>query len=98
MDLPKKIEGKIPYYDIADIIKQWCEKNVYTDFIVTINLDGRETTEYLSFDASELDFVFENDWWEGEKNIQLCGFIPVGNISIHGCPSNANVGFDISCC
>lgn len=98
MDLPKKIEGKIPYYDIADIIKQWCEENVYTDFIVTINLDGRETTEYLSFDASELDFVFETDWWEGEQNVQLCGFIPVGNISIYGCPSNANVGFDISCC
>ena len=98
MDLPKKIEGENPYNEIADIVKRWCEKNVYTDFIVTINVDGRETTEFLSFDASELDFVFYIVWWEGERNIQLSGFLPLGNISIYGCPSNANVGFDISCC
>ena len=93
MDLPKKIEGNDPYTEIADgIIKKWCEKYGYTDFLVTILLNGVEFTEFLS--ASDFQFIWENDWWEGEKDVQLLGFVPIASINIYGCTS-PNVGFSI---
>ena len=92
-NLPKKIESNDPYTEIADIIKEWCEKNCWCDFVVTIAINGEELTDFLSFDAAEMDFIWEVDWWEGEKDVQLLGFLPIDNIRIYGYPPNDRIGF-----
>ena len=81
-----------PYDSIAEVIKDWCEKNSYTDFLVTIGINDDEITEYLAFDPAHIDFVWENDWWEGEADVRLLGFLPIGNISVYGSPLE-NVGY-----
>ena len=93
MNLPKKIESNDPYTEIADIIKAWCEKNCWEDLVVTISINGNEITECISFNAEKMDFIWESDWWEGEEDVQLLGFLPIDNIRIYGYPPNDKIGF-----
>lgn len=81
-----KITPKNPYDEIAVIVKCWCEVNYYTDFIVTISLDGEETTEFLEFDGNVAEFIWLNDWWEGQTDIYLVGFRPLDAIKVYGFP------------
>lgn len=83
-----------PYNDICIPIEEWCLKNYYTDFLVTIQLDDRETTEYLEFNAMTLGFIWKNDWWEGEKEVKLLGFIPIDAIKIHNYPDRLPSKYD----
>ena len=73
-----------PYETICEPIVAWCEKNYYTDFIVTIWINDHEQTEFLEFDATGPGLlVWKSDWWEGEKDVRLLGFAPLSEISIH---------------
>lgn len=83
-----------PYNEVAKVIKDWCDKNYYTDFIVTIGIGGGEVTEFLEFSPEHIDFIWNTDWWEGEEDVKLLGFLPIGNISVYGTP-NENVGYDL---
>lgn len=78
--------NETPYETILRPIEEWCEKNGYFDFLVTILLDGNETTQVLEFDGNVADFVWLNDWWEGEKDVKLLGFSPIGDIRLHNYP------------
>ena len=93
MNLPKKIESGNPYNEIADIVNSWCEKNHYDHFLVTIAVDGEETTEILEFDGGKAEFAWASDWWEGEKDVQLLGFQLIDNIRLYGFPPSDRVGF-----
>lgn len=81
---PIKIESKDPYTEIANIIDKWCKKNFYDSFVVTISRDGQIITEYLELDGMSLDFIWENDWYEGEKDIVLIGFMPMQQLRVYG--------------
>lgn len=85
---PIKISSKDPYTEIANIIDEWCTKNFYDSFVVTISRDGQIITEYLELDGMSLDFIWENDWYEGEKDISLIGFMPMLNLRVYGDPAN----------
>lgn len=76
--------SKSPYAIIAEQIEKWSENNYYGDFLVTISIDGFETTEILSFELGE--YVWVNDWWEGQEDVKLLGFIPIDDIRIYGSP------------
>lgn len=81
---PIRIKSKDPYTEIANIINAWCEKNFYDSFVVTISRDGQIITEYLEFDGGDFDFIWENDWYEGEKDIVLIGFMPMQQLRVYG--------------
>jgi hypothetical protein len=83
-----KIVSEDPYTEIANIIDEWCRKNYYGSFVVTISIDGQIITEYLEFDGSSITFIWENDWWEGEKEIYLLGFMPMLQLRVYGAPGN----------
>lgn len=72
-----------PYIDIVKPIKEWCEKNYYSDFLVTIKVNDSEITEFLEFDPDHCDFVWHTDWWEGEKDVHLLGVSPIDKIKLH---------------
>lgn len=81
---PIKIESKDPYTEIANIIDDWCRKNFYDSFVVTLSRDGQIITEYLEFDGGDFDFIWGNDWYEGEKDIILIGFMPMQQLRVFG--------------
>lgn len=76
-------KDKTPYDEIASIIEKWCAKNFWDAFIVTLSLDGEESTEILEIDGCGNSFVWVSDWWEGQKNIELLGFMPISKISLY---------------
>ena len=87
---------KSPYEYIAEPIKAWCEENYYTDFIVTIWVGDHETTQFLEFDGSCADFVWQNDWWEGEKDVRLVGFAALDDIRIQNYKALTNYHLIVS--
>lgn len=88
-----KIVSEDPYTEIANIIDEWCKKNYYGSFVVTISRDGQIITEYLEFDGSSFGFIWENDWWEGEKEIYLLGFMPMLQLRVYGAPG-VDINYD----
>lgn len=90
---PIKIISNNPYDEIANIIKKWCEANYYSDFVVTIGFDKfgagaqeETSTEFLEFDGNAAEFIWLNDWWEGQKDIYLVGFRSLDAIKVYGFP------------
>lgn len=79
------------YDEIIKIVKEWCNSpgGLYDIFLVTIKLDDEPPmTHLLMFDANNVEFYWENDWWEGEKNVFLYGFTPLSRINIIGRPGD----------
>lgn len=68
------------YEMISDKIDRWAAKNFYDSFVVIIMLNGQKRNELLLLD-SDIKFYWENDWWEGEENVELIGFIPITMIT-----------------
>ncbi len=80
-------DSDTPYDKIVDIITEWCNKNCYGDFLVTIDVshDGEKwyrTTQILEYYGDDDTFAWLNDWWEGEKLVDLQGFSPISEISV----------------
>lgn len=72
-------------YKIFQPIKDWCEKHYYADFLVTIKADGcNYTTVLYGGDLRDDDtYSFLDDWDEGQKEVELVGFIPIDSIKVH---------------
>lgn len=72
-------------YKIFHPIKDWCKKNYYADFLVTIKADGcNYTTILYGGDLRDHDaYSFLDDWDEGQKEVELVGFIPIDSIEVH---------------
>lgn len=84
---------KNPYDSVIFIIDTWCKENYYSSFLVTLKIDGKLTTEYLYFDTGDPNnpdphWVWETDWWEGEKDVMLVGFANPRDIFIYGSPKH----------
>ena len=55
----------------------------YYDYIlVTIRINDCITTELLSYDGC--NFIWENDWWEGEQDIEFIGAAYLSDIKVNG--------------
>jgi len=83
----------IPYDVIEDVIDTWCQEHYYSNFLVTLSIEGTLCVEYLYFEMGDPNwpdphFVWENDWWEGQKDIKLIGFIDVGSVYVSGTPDD----------
>lgn len=79
-----------PYDAIVKRIKKWCDSpgGLYDIFLVTIKLDDEPPMTHLLMLDGDMEFYWENDWWEGEKNVFLYGFTPLSRINIIGYPGN----------
>ena len=68
--------GQDPYSVIGKYIRDHI--TVIEDIIAVIKIDEVETNQLFTVDINEENyFIWENDWWEGEKNITLIDFFPV---------------------
>lgn len=65
--------------ELFDLLER---QEMYQDYIVCIEIDGSTINEILQYDGNEGIFVWESDWWEGEKNVFLIGFQAVDDIDI----------------
>lgn len=65
---------------IAAQVDAYAQIYGYDDYLVTIDLDGEVVTEILLCENDEL--AWANDWWEGQDNVKLLGFIPVSHIKV----------------
>lgn len=77
LDKERKL-GANPYEEAAAIIEAWANAHFYDDFVVTLLIDGRRLNTLLLFE--ENDFMWNDDWHEGEKDVVLVGFFPVTEI------------------
>lgn len=79
------LTDKDGYEAVSDIIKEWAEKNqpyVYCAYIVDIQTPNGRNMEYVEYDISDDCWVWQNDWWEGEDEIELFGFAPLDEIEL----------------
>lgn len=81
--------SKDPYTEAAEIIEQWAKKNYYDDFVVTLRLDGEIVTTLLCTDEAA-NLEWEDDWWEGQKEIRMIGFAPLRDLLCIGEPVKGN--------
>lgn len=69
-----------PPVDILYRVETYAVMYGYDDYLVTIDLAGEVVTELILCENGEL--VWVNDWWEGQDNVKLLGFIPLSHIKI----------------
>ena len=74
--------GANPYEEAAAEIEAWANAHFYDDFVVSLLIDGRQLNTLLLFNGS--DFEWNDDWWEGEKNVTLVAFAPVTELFNRG--------------
>ena len=81
-----------PYTIAASVVEEWCKYHYYSDMLVTLRLQDDddtepwETTEILELDLYAADgglFTWLSDWWEGQKYVEVLGFLPVDELSFH---------------
>ena len=83
----ERIYGSDPYKAISDIVTKWADEHYYDDFIVKI-ATGHEPNELiienqlLLFESLDEGFVWQTDWYEGERYVLLYGFTPVDFVEI----------------
>lgn len=67
-------ESKTPYEDIAIYIEDRIN-GILDDYVVKIRLNGKTYTELLTYNGEYFEWL--NDWYEGEKEIELLDFFPL---------------------
>ena len=82
-----------PYDVIADVIDTWCQKHYYGHFLVTLSIEDKLCVEYLYFETGDPNWpdphwVWESDWWEGQKDVELVGFIDISSVYVSGTPDS----------
>lgn len=82
-------DGQDGYEAVAEYIDRYCRRTAYQDVVVSIatSYDGKDynlLNEVVFPDNCCDDFIFLNDWWEGEKFIKILGIKGVSELEIHG--------------
>ena len=78
MSLIKVNKNKNPYHIIGEYIEKHIP--VIDDIIAVISLDGNIINElFLVEITTESNFIWQNDWWEGEENVELIDFFFVSD-------------------
>ena len=70
-----------PYDIVAEILEKWCYEHYFTNLIVRLKLDGEEINVIVTWDI-DLTCVFDYDWWEGQKNVEVIGVMTVDDVEI----------------
>lgn len=72
---------KVPYgQDPYSVIGKYIRDHITTieDIIAVIKIDEVETNQLFMVDMNEENyFIWDNDWYEGEKDVALIDFFPV---------------------
>lgn len=79
---------KDPYDSVIFIIDAWCKENYYSNFLVTLQIDGELRTECLYFDTEDPQWIWERDWFEDETDVKLVGFIDMHDVYVSGVPGH----------
>ena len=64
------------------------EKEVYEDYIVCIKMKYTHEKEYYItnelylFDGGQVKYEWQNDWWEGQQEVEVLGYIAVSDVEI----------------
>lgn len=69
------MKASTAYQIVFDYIINRIGEN-YSDYIVTLALDGRITNELLLLNGDG-EFEWYNDWYEGERDVQIIDFFPL---------------------
>ena len=70
--------GQDPYSVIGQYIRN--HVSAIEDMIAVIEIDGRVSNQLFMVDMTvDGYFIWENDWYEGEKNVVLIDFFPVSD-------------------
>ena len=82
-------------------MRDYLDKHPYGSHVVCLrqryssNDKWHNTTEYLSFDGLDYKgdpvYAWDNDWWEGQKEVELMGAIPLDGIHIEGFPVEIHI-------
>ena len=72
---------KVPYgQDAYSVIGKYIRDHITAieDIIAVIEIDGITTNQLFMVDMNEENyFIWNNDWYEGEKSVALIDFFPV---------------------
>ena len=72
---------KVPYgQDAYSVIGKYIRDHITAieDIIAVIEIDGITTNQLFMVDMDEENyFIWNNDWYEGEKDVALIDFFPV---------------------
>ena len=72
---------KVPYgQDPYSVIGKYIRDHITTieDIIAVIEINDITTNQLFMVDMNEENyFIWKDDWWEGEKNVDLIDFFPV---------------------
>ena len=71
--------SKDVYTEVAEYIANLVVLCDYDAWLVKLSLDGRKTTEMLSYDRED-GFTWANDWYEGESDVQVIDFVCVNYV------------------
>ena len=71
------MKGSDPYKYIADLVINHNRLILYGSYIVRIKIGNIISNELLLLDDESDGYIWLNDWYEGEKDVSLLGFIPV---------------------
>jgi len=83
--------GEDAYEEVYKVIEKYIKKDdliSLDDYYVTFELisNGKPVmyTELLRYDFDIGDYVWENDWWEGENTIIVFGLADVSTLRFNG--------------
>lgn len=84
-------EGEDAYEEVYKVIEKYIKKDdliSLDDYYVTIELISNGTsdiyTERIHYDFDIDDYIWENDWWEGEYTIIVHGLANVFTLRFKG--------------
>lgn len=82
-------EGKTAYEAVEKYIYRFLGHEGYDDVIVRLgtsynNVEWDIFNEFVSIDVGDLECVFEDDWWEGERFIRIYGIQSIQTLNISG--------------
>lgn len=84
-------EGEDAYEEVYKVVEKYIKKDnliSLDDYYVTFELlsNGKPEmhTQLLRYDFDIGDYVWENDWWEGENTIIVYGLADISTLQFNG--------------
>ena len=72
--------SETPYEYFCNLILK--DSGIIESFLVRLKIgdDDDAINVLLMLDQAPDNFIWETDWWEGEKTVELVGYIPLSDI------------------
>lgn len=72
---PIKVEGYLEDIDLFEVFDCPCGGYAIIKQKYDMEQEYEMTFERIEFNPTNFNYVWENDWWEGQPNVLLLGFI-----------------------